>query len=407
MHTTPLQQDPAIFPHFADAARDMGYDIIDDFNVANPEGFALPDCSIKAGRRHSTARAFLDPARRRQNLKIETNAHVTRIILEDGRAVGVEFRRSGVVHVVRCRGEVVLAAGALNSPHLLLLSGIGPAGHLKSVGVAPLVDVPGVGRNLQDHPVALSFRNAAEPVTFENKLRVDKLAFAFLQWHFTGRGTMGQSPMSIQGFVRSSADQDRSDLQFQIVHSSYAARPWFPGWRKGVGHQFSTGALLLNPESRGFVELRSPDPMASAKVQLNILDVDNDLRRLRNSLHFTRQFLDTGPAREIVGAEVAPGSQARSDADLDAWLRATVMSGAHQSCTCAMGNGPDAVVDAELRVRGVRGLRVADASVMPRIIRGNTNAPTIMIAEKAADMLLCRKPLPADDPHSHAGGTAA
>jgi choline dehydrogenase len=252
-------------------------------------------------------------------------------------------------------------------------------------------DLPGVGANLQDHPIALSFWAASQPVCFDSRIRLDRLAASFIQWQLTGTGTMAQSPMSIQGFLRSSPVQDRPDWQFQIVHSSYAARPWFPGWRKGAGHQFSCGVLLLNPDSRGSITLASPDPAALPKVQLNFLSAEGDVIRLREAVRFMRRFLGTEPAKDLVAAEIAPGGDpATNDGDeaIDGWNRATVMSGGHAACSCAMGTDENAVVDAALKVRGVDGLRIADASVMPNLIRGNTNAPVIMIAEKAAEMIL-------------------
>ncbi|MBO9580714.1 MAG: GMC family oxidoreductase N-terminal domain-containing protein [Sphingobium sp.] len=385
MHVSAMKPDPVLFPAFAETAEGLGYKIIPDFNAAAPEGFGIPDCTIKDGRRHSTARAFLDPAKARNNLKVETNALVTRILIEGGRAAGVEFTRGGETHVIRASREVILSAGAVNSPQILMLSGIGPAAHLKATGIEPLLDLPGVGANLQDHPIALSFWAASKPVTFDSKIRLDRLVASFLQWQFTGTGTMSQSPMSIQGFLRSSAAQDRPDWQFQIVHSSYAARPWFPGWRKPAGHQFSLGVLLLDPESRGSITLRSPDPAALSKVQLNFLSAEGDVVRLRDAVRFMRKFMTASPANELVGAELAPGEGvANADEAIDGWNRATVMSGGHAACTCAMGT----VVDAMLKLQGIGGLRVVDASVMPNLIRGNTNAPVIMIAEKAADMIL-------------------
>jgi len=389
MHVSPMKPDPVLFPAFAETAGGLGYNVVPDFNVAAPEGFGVPDCTIKNGRRHSTARAFLDSAKGRPNLKVETRALVTRIVIENGRAVGVEFTRGGETHVVHAVREVILSAGAINSPQILMLSGIGPAAHLKATGIEPLLDRPGVGANLQDHPIALSFWAASQPVTFDSKIRLDKLAASFIQWQITGRGTMSQSPMSIQGFLRSSAAQDRPDWQFQIVHSSYAATPWFPGWRKPAGHQFSLGVLLLNPESRGSITLRSPDAAALPKVQLNFLSAEGDVTRLRDAVRFMRTFMTASPANELVGAELAPGGGiADADEAIDGWNRATVMSGGHAACSCAMGTGDEAVVDTQLRLRGIDGLRVVDASVMPNLIRGNTNAPTIMIAEKAADLIL-------------------
>ena len=390
MHVTAMKRDPLLFPAFIETARALGYSETPDFNVAAPEGFGIPDCTIRAGRRHSTVRAFIDPVKRRPNLTIETGALVTRLLIEDGRAVGVEYRRGGALREVRAAREVILCGGAINSPQILMLSGIGPAAHLREMGIAPLLDLPGVGQNLQEHPIALSFWAAAGPVTFDSKLRLDRLALAAAQWQLFGKGSMAQSPMSVQGFVRSSPAQDRPDLQFQIVHSSYEARPWFPGWRKGAGHQFSAGVLLLDPDSRGTVTLGARDPEALPRVLFNMMGAPGDHARLREAFRFMRRFFTTAPACDLVAAELAPGPAADSEAAIDAWLRATVMSGGHPTSTCAMGTDDMAVLDAQLRVRGVAGLRVVDASSMPRIIRGNTNAPVIMIAEKAADLILGR-----------------
>ena len=393
LSVTPMKTHPELFPAFLTAANALGYPATDDFNVAKPEGFSIPDCTIDGGRRHSTSRAYLAPAMKRPNLRVETQAQVRRILFEGRRAVGVEYEQGGAIHILRARREILLCGGAFNSPQLLMLSGVGPATHLKDMGIAPLLDLPGVGQNLQDHPIGLTFWAAAKPHTFDNDLRLDRLGFNVLRWMLTGKGTPSQSPLSIQGFLRSDASQDRPDIQFQVSHVSYAARPWFPGWRKGAGHQISSGAILLNPASRGHVKLKSADPADLASIQLNFMAEQSDRETMRAMIRFQRRFFATAPASEYVTTELAPGAAASDDQAIDAWLRASVMSAGHPACTCAMGTGDDAVLDAQLRVRGVERLRVVDASAMPVIIRGNTNAPAIMIAEKAADMILEKAPL--------------
>jgi choline dehydrogenase len=380
MDVSPMQPDPALFPAFLEAVRALGYPECPDFNVALPDGFGMPDCTIRNGRRASTARAFLDPVRHRRNLEVVVKATVRRVLLDGHRAVGVELADG---RTLRCRGEVILCAGALNSPQLLMLSGIGPAAALKAAGIDPLVDLPGVGQDLQDHPIAMAIWKASVPITFNREIRLDRLAVNFLRWRLTGRGPLSQSPMSIQGFVRSGEDQERPDLQFQIVHSGYDARVWFPGWRKPPQSLFSCGAILLDPESRGEVTLASADPLALPRVQFNFMGTEGDRERLRRGFRLIRRFFGTAPARELVEAELAPGSAVQTDEQIDAWLRASLISAGHPTSTCAMGS----VVDSKLRVAGVAGLRVADASVMPRIVRGNTHAPTVMIAEKAADLI--------------------
>ncbi|WEK48218.1 MAG: GMC family oxidoreductase N-terminal domain-containing protein [Candidatus Andeanibacterium colombiense] len=388
LSVTPMKTHPELFPAFLETANALGYPATDDFNVARPDGFSIPDCTIDHGRRHSTSRAYLEPAMKRPNLRVETGAQVRRVLFEGTRAVGVEYEQDGRIKTLRAGREVLLSGGAFNSPQLLLLSGIGPAAHLRDKGVEVLHDLPGVGRNLQDHPIGLTFWAAAKQNTFENDLRVDRLAANVVRWMLTGKGTPAQSPLTIQGFLRSDPGQQRPDIQFQVSHVSYAAKPWFPGWRKGAGHQISSGAILLNPASRGHVQLRSGDPRDLASIQLNFLAAESDRATMRDMIRFQRRFFATAPASTYVAAEIAPGPAALDDDAIDAWLRATVMSAAHPACTCAMGTGPDAVLDAELKVRGIEGLRVVDVSAMPNIIRGNTNAPAIMIAEKAADMIL-------------------
>jgi choline dehydrogenase len=383
MHVSPMRPDPALFPAFLKAARALGYPECPDFNVARPEGFGMPDCTIRKGRRASTVRAFIDPVAHRSNLEIVANATVRRVLIERNQATGVELADGAGSRALRCRGEVILCAGALNSPHLLMLSGIGPAGPLKAAGIAPIVDLPGVGRNLQDHPIAMAILRSAAAIDFNRNIRLDRLVWSYLQWRLTGRGPLSQSPMSIQGFVRSGEDQDRPDLQFQIVHSGYDARPWFPGWRKSPMPLFSCGSILLDPESRGEVTLASPDPLTLPAVQFNFMSAEGDRERLRRAFRFIRRFFETEPARGLVALELAPGADVRSDEQIDAWLRASLISAGHPVGTCAMGS----VVGGDLKVSGVEGLRVADASVMPTIVRGNTHAPTVMIAEKAASLI--------------------
>jgi choline dehydrogenase len=383
MHVTAMRPDPQLYPALLEAGCDLGYPECPDFNVARPEGFGMPDCTIRAGRRASTMRAFIDPIVGRRNLEIVSNATVRRVRIEGGRARGVELAADGQHHTLQCRGEVILCAGALNSPHLLMHSGIGPAAQLRDVGIDPLLDLPGVGANLQDHPIAMAILRAAQPIGFNRDIRLDRLARAFMQWQLTGRGPLSQSPMSIQGFVRSGEDQDRPDVQFQVVHSGYDARPWFPGWRKSPMPLLSCGAILLDPESRGEVTLASPDPLALPLVQFNFMSAPGDRERLRRAFRFIRRFFATPAASSIVEAELAPGPNVQDDEAIEAWLRSSLISAGHPVGTCAMGS----VVDSQLRVKGVRALRVADASIMPTIIRGNTHAPTVMIAEKAADLI--------------------
>lgn len=390
---SPMRPHEELFPAFVETADRLGYPAAPDFNVPAPEGFGLPDVMVRKGVRHSTARAYIDPARNRPNLTVLSGMLVRRILFEGRKAVGIEYEQNGERRTLRARREVILCAGAFNSPQLLMLSGIGPAAQLREKGIDVQVDLPGVGENLQDHPIGLTFWQAAKNNTFENSLRIDRLAWNVLKWALTGRGSPSQSPLSVQAFMRSTPDQDRPDIQLQISHVSYAARPWFPGWRKGAGHVISAGAILLNPASRGRVSLDSADPHLVPRVLLNFLEAESDRVTMREMIRVMRRYFATAPISGFVSAETAPGPDADSDEAIDAWLRATVISGAHPVGTCAMGADKAAVVDASLRVHGVDGLRVVDCSVMPDIVRGNTAAPAMMIAEKAVDMILGKPPL--------------
>ncbi len=390
-------RDPLITPRMLEAAARLGYAESADFHGPQAEGFGLPDFTIRRGRRDSTAIAYLDPALNRRNLVVETGAHATRIVIERGRAVGVEYVQGGQRRMARAAREVIVAAGAFNSPQLLLLSGIGPPRGLEAAGVEPVHALPGVGQNLQDHPLVVAVYQASSPCTFERALRLDRFALALLAWRLAGTGPLAANPISIQGFLRLTSQARGPDVQFQVSHVSMLARPWFPGWRPGAGHQFTAVALSLRPAGTGEVTLRSADPFAAPRIRLGLLGTDADRRMAREMLKFARRFFATGPVSSLVSAELAPGPAARSDEELDAYIRATIQTGAHPAGTCAMGRDERAVLDAQLKVRGIESLRVTDASSMPDVVSGNTNAPTIMIAEKASDLILGRSPLPPAD----------
>jgi choline dehydrogenase len=384
-------EHPLFTPAMREAGRELGYHALDDFHAhqrgADAAGFGLPDFTIRRGRRASTAAAFLRPALQRPNLRVQTGAQVLRVIVEGGRARGVDIVHRGARRTVHATSEVILCGGAFNSPQLLLLSGIGPAGELRAQGISVVHDLPGVGKNLQDHPLVAAVFEATQPHGFERELRLDRLARNTLRWQLTGGGPMAANPMSIQGFVRTRTGLQAPNAQFQVSHVSMQARPWFPGWRTGAGHQFTAGVLNLRPESRGEVTLRSADPLAPPRIRLGLQESETDRRTAREMLRFAREFFAAAALRGLVKAELAPGVRLRSDAELDEYVRASMHTGMHPTSTCAMGAGEMAVVDASLRVRGLDGLRVVDASVMPDIPSGNTNAPTIMIAEKAADLI--------------------
>ena len=381
-------QKPQIYPQMIEAAGRLGYAHLADFHGASQEGFGMPDFTVRHGRRESSATAYLAPAAQRSNLRIETGARTSRLLLQGERVEGVEYMRDGQLHQAMA-GEVIVSGGAFNSPQILLLSGIGPASELAALDIKPVHDLPAVGKNLQDHPLVAAIFAAARPLGFEKLMRLDQLCAAALRWGMSGQGPLGEAPLSVQGYVRTQADSLWPDTQFQVSHVSMAARPWFPGWRRGAGHQFTAAALQLRPHGRGEVRLRSADPMAAPHIRLGLLDHEADRRFAREMLRFIRRFFATEPVREMVETELMPGLQVDSDAALDAHLRATIQTGMHPTSSCAMGLDPaDSVVDPQLRVHGLAGLRIADTSIMPTIVSGNTSAPAMMIGEKAADMIL-------------------
>ena len=387
--------DAVIYPAIMETARARGYAIQDDFHAPDPDGFSTPEFTVHRGERASTSARYLHPVMGRPNLTVETGALTSRILFDGLRAVGVEYVKDGQVRQAHADGEVILSGGAYNSPQLLLLSGVGPADELRDVGVTPFHDLPGVGRNLQEHPNAAVAFATSGPFAFESQLRLDRMALAILRWALLRTGPLAHLPVSAMAFLKTREGLDLPDVQVLFSPVSMDGEVWFPGVRKGKGHTLSIMATLARPESRGWVKLRSPDPRDAPRILINLFEQPADLATLRRSIRLIRDFFQTEPAAGLVGRELLPGADAQSDAALDAHMRATSVTAHHPTSTCAMGVGEDAVVDAELKVRGLQGLRVIDASIMPRIITGNTNAPTIMIAEKGADLILGRKLEPA------------
>jgi choline dehydrogenase len=371
-----------------ETAANAGFATSEDLGGAQPEGFARGEMTAdKRGRRVSAASAYIKPALGRQNLDVRSGVLVRRVVFEGKRCVGVEVDTPAGPRVVRARREVILSGGTYNSPHLLLLSGIGPAAHLKDHGIGVVHDSPGVGRNLQEHPTASLEWNATQPVTFLNELRWDKLAFSALRWALFGTGTATYQVNSCNVVIKTRPELDRPDMQIMVNPIRFDAQTWFPGIRKVQEHVWWAGIVQLHPESRGWVELKSADPREVAAVTLNILDTENDRRQLRDAIRTARRIYRTEPMAELVGTERTPGEHVQSDDELDAYLRDWCYVGQHPTSTCAMGMGDRSVVDSELKVIGVEGLRVADASVMPTVPGGNTMIPTIMVGEKAADLI--------------------
>ncbi len=387
-------RDPVVYPAMIAAARELGFADLEDFHGASQEGFGMPDFNVRRGERESTATGYLGQARARPNLTIQTGAQVVGLDFAGSRVTALRYVRGGVTERAGA-GEVILSAGAFNSPQLLMLAGIGPADALAPLGIVPRHDLPMVGQNLQDHPLVGAVFRASRALSFDKLLRLDRLALSAANWALRHQGRLSEAPLSVQGYLRLDPGSDRPDTQFQVSHVSFMARPWFPGWRPGAGHQFTAAAMQMRPHGRGSITLRSADPFAAPRVRLGLMTDPRDRQFARDMLRFIRTFFAAGPVADLVAEPLMPPSDVTDDAAVDRFLEATMQTGMHPSSTCSMGIDPaTSVVDAQLRVHGIDGLRVADTSIMPIIVSGNTSAPAMMIAEKAADLLLGKVALP-------------
>jgi choline dehydrogenase-like flavoprotein len=378
------------------AGVEAGHGFSDDYNGAQNEGFAWCQWTIRNGRRGSTSSAYLRPALRRRNLIVRTRAHVTRIILENRRAAGIEYARRGRKCVARAAREVILCGGTINSPQLLMLSGIGDPDHLAEYAIRTEVPLRGVGRNLQDHlATALSHRRK-DAGPFVHFTRVDRLALGMARAWMFGTGPATDVPSGFMAFLRSPETNSLPDIQFLFRSAPAAAKPWIPGLQRPWPDGFTCRPILLHPESRGTIRLASADPFKPPAIRQNFLATDKDIRTLRAGLRMNRDVAQQRALDAVRGEEVAPGKAVRTDDEIDAYIRNGPATAHHPAGTCRMGRADDAesVVDENLRVFGVDGLRVADASVMPDLVGGNINAAVIAIAEKASD-LIAGPPAPA------------
>ena len=371
-----------------EAAQQAGIPYTPDFNGAQQEGVGYFQTTTRSGRRCSTAQAYLAPARRRSNLKVVTGAQATRVLLEDGRAALVEFRSSEGLMAARAHREIVISSGTIASPQLLLLSGIGPATHLREHGIVPVVDRAQVGENLNDHfCVTAQFRT--ERVSTINDLANSKLRqlAAGIQFVLFRRGILANNGIPGGIFTRSDPSLDRPNIQINLCNWSIAGRTE-AGLIRHPFSAFSANIVHLHPKSSGTVRLKSADPFELPTLNESFLTRREDVGAMVSAVRILRNVFSQPAFAPYVAAEITPGSAVVDDAAIEAFLRSAGMSNAHAVGTCRMGGDQASVVDAELRVRGVAGLRVADASIMPTVPAGNTNAPVIMIAEKASAMIL-------------------
>jgi len=380
---------------FTASGRAAGYKATPDYNGAQQEGFGTWQMTVRDGRRCSTADAYLRPALERPNLTVETDALVTKVTFAGRRATGVEYIRRGETHSAHAEREVILSGGVINSPQLLLLSGIGDPDALRAHDIAVKVALPGVGKNLQDHISASVAYGRKKPGTLHRAMRFDRIVPALANAYWRGEGIATELPTGQMAFLKSRPDVALPDVELIFNAAPMTAAPYFWPFRKPYADSYACRAVVLRPESRGRVELISADPRQPVRIRQNFLATDNDRKTLRAGLRMVRDICREKPMQAFMTREIAPGDGSISDADLDAHIAVNSITVHHPLGTCKMGlpADPQAVVDPELRVFGIEGLRVIDGAVMPDLVGAHINAPIIMIAEKAADLIRGRTPL--------------
>ncbi len=391
-----------IVPHnplvdrFVDAAVSLGYSRREDFNSGEQEGFGPRQATIRAGRRESTATAFLKPAFNRPNLTVLARSLVRRILMENGRAIGIEYEIDGRTRKIHANTEVILSAGSIGSPHLLMLSGIGDADALRSHGIAACHDLPSVGRNLQDHlAITIKMRTRRTDSYGLSARTLPRALWIAADYLLRRRGPLASNVFEAHGFVRTRPALDRPDIQLIFI-PAHRNESGFP---IPFGHGYGINIALLRPKSRGTVSLASSDPRTPPLIDPHFLECRDDLAPLTEGFELAREILRAPPFEASAATEIAPGADIRSPPQLEEYVRQSAFTVFHPVGTCRMGGDSDSVVDPQLRVRGLEGLRVVDASIFPTIICGNTNAAVVMVAEKAADLVLGRAaPAPIDFP---------
>lgn len=371
----------------AQATIEAGYPQNDDYNGETQEGFSRLQMTIADGRRASTASAYLRPAMKRKNLTVLTHAMAKEITFDGSRATGLIFDHKGTERHVAARREVLLSGGVINTPQLMMLSGIGASKELQEQGISTRVNLPDVGKNLHDHVSVLIMHHRKTPGPFLRMMRADRIALDFARTYLTGKGFSGDVPGGVVGFLKSDESRPLPDVQLLFTAAPLAAWPWLEPFKKPFRDGFATRIVAVQPESRGAVRLASADPFAAPIIHQNFLASENDWKSLRAGFRVGRTLAAQPAMMEYIDTEFFPGTDCQSDEQIDEHIRNTSITVHHPAGTCRMGTDAGAVVDPELKVRGVSGLRVVDASVMPDLTCGNINAAVIMIAEKAADLI--------------------
>ncbi|MBX3581085.1 MAG: choline dehydrogenase [Rhizobiaceae bacterium] len=372
---------------FAEASRQAGYGQTDDYNGAHQEGFGRLQMTIANGRRASTASAYLRPAMKRPNLTVLTEAMATSVVFSGTQATGVTINHRGDERTITARKEVLLAGGVINTPQLLMLSGIGDPEELAAHGIQARVNLPAVGKNLQDHVSVILMYRRKNQGPFLRNMRADRIALDFIKTYLTGKGFSGDVPGGVVAFLKSDPERPLPDVQLLFTAAPLAAWPYFKPFKEPFADGFATRIVATQPESRGAVKLASRDPSAAPLIHQNFLASPRDWESLRAGFRVARNLAAQPAMEPFIAAEFFPGPKCQSDEEIDEHIRKTSITVHHPAGTCRMGADAASVVDPELRVRGVAGLRVVDASVMPDLVCGNINAAVIMIAEKASDLI--------------------
>ncbi len=384
-----------LFGAFTDAAKEAGYPYTSDMNGYQQEGFGPMDRTTCNGIRNSTSVSYLRPVIRRPNLTVLTRAYARRLIQEGRHIRGLAFTHQRRSNKVFANRDVILAGGPINNPKLLMLSGIGPADHLREVGITPTHQLPGVGQNLQDHLEIYVQMECLPPVSIYKYYNFFGKAYVGARWLFTRTGLGASNQFEAGGFIRSSSGVEHPDLQYHFFPMAIR----YDGKSPNNAHGFQVHVGPMRSQSKGWVKLRSTDPDDAPRICFNYMSKTQDWEEFRAAVRLTREIFQQQSFAPYRGAELSPGPAVQSDSDIDAYLRDAVESAYHPSCTCKMGSDDLSVVDSNCKVLGLDGLRIADSSIMPSIVSGNLNAPTIMLAEKAADIIARKAPLkPIDVP---------
>ena len=388
LHVTRGPRANPLFHAFVEAGKQAGYPVTGDYNGQQQEGFGPMEQTVWRGRRWSAANAYLRPALKRDNCEL-IRAFVRKVVIKDGRAIGVEVERAGKIEVIRAEAEVIIAASSINSPKLLMLSGIGPASHLAEHGIEVIADRPGVGQNLQDHLEVYMQYAAKKPITLYRYWNLVWKGILGAQWLFTKTGLGASNQFESAAFIRSRAGVEYPDIQYHFL--PMAVR--YDGKAAAEGHGFQAHTGPMRSSSRGEITLKSADPNEAPRIFFNYMSTDQDWEDFRTCIRLTREIFSQDAFNDHVKHEIQPGNALQTDDEIDSFIREHAESAYHPCGTCRIGRADDpmAVVDSDMRVIGVQGLRVADSSVFPRITNGNLNAPSIMVGEKTADHILGRR----------------